>query len=292
MLRRDNIPQHKIVFFLVPNFSLIAFATAIEPLRLANRFLPKPSYQWCIVSGDGQPVTASNGLSVNVDGSLDELRTGRVKPIDPEMVLVCSGLGVEDYSNPHLNTWLRSMHKQKVTVGGLCTGAWVLAQAGLLDGKRCAIHWENLPTFAETFPEADVYADLFEQDGHVCSCAGGTASLDMMLVLIGEHFGEKLVTKVCEQALTDRARSPKDRQRMPLRSRLGIHNTKMLFIIEMMEANIAEPLTLRRFLNMSACRAVTSNESFGKISDGRRHAIILSCAWNGRAICCCNRICR
>ena len=138
----------------------------------------------------------------------------------------------------------REAYNRGVAVGSLCTGAHVLAQAGLLTGKRCAIHWENLPGFAEAFPQAEVYADLYEIDSNIYTCAGGTASLDMMLNLIDQDFGENLVNRVCEQALTDRVRGPHDRQRLPLRARLGVQNAKVLSIIELMEKNLSEPLSL------------------------------------------------
>ena len=243
-MKSGGFEKHKIVFFLVPNFSMIAFATAIEALRLANRFLPEPAYEWCLVSSNGKTERASNNLSMNVDGSLDEVRRGLVGPTRPEMILVCSGLQVERFFNPQLAGWLRQMHEEGVFIGGLCTGAWVLAQAGLLANKSCAIHWEELPTFSEQFPDAEVHADLFEIDDNIYTCAGGTAALDMMLHIIGKHFGSEIQNRICEQALIDHTRSPSDRQRMPLRARLGIHNTKLLFIIELMEANLAEPLPL------------------------------------------------
>ncbi len=162
----------------------------------------------------------------------------------PSMVLVCSGVQVEAFNNKSVNAWLREVYNRGVAVGSLCTGAHVLATAGLLNGKRCAIHWGNLPGFAEAFPQADVYADLYEIDSNIYTCAGGTASLDMMLNLIDQDFGETLVNSVCEQALTDRVRGPHDRQRLPLRARLGVQNAKVLSIIELMEANLAEPLSL------------------------------------------------
>ncbi len=243
-MKRDGFEKHKIVFFLVPDFSMIAFATAIEALRLANRLLPHPAYEWCLISSDGKAERASNNIGVNVDGSLDEIRRGLVGPARPEMILVCSGLCVKRFSNLQLGNWLRQMHGEGVFIGGLCTGAWVLAQAGLLANKSCAIHWEELPAFSEKFPDADVHADLFEIDDNIYTCAGGTAALDMMLHIIGKHFGNDIQTRICEQALIDHTRSPSDRQRMPLRARLGIHNSKLLFIIELMEANLSEPLPL------------------------------------------------
>lgn len=239
-----NAVKRSIVFFLVPDFTMIAFATALEPLRSANRMLGYEAYRWRLASVDGQPVNASNGVECAVNTSLEEERRKMGGEDRPSMVIVCSGLNVENYRQKTVFAWLREEYNRNVAIGGLCTGAHVLAQAGLLSGKRCAIHWENLPGFAEAFPKANVYADLFEVDGNVYTCAGGTAALDMMLKLIGDDFDDNLVNRVCEQVLTDRVRSPTDRQRLPLRARLGVQNSKVLTIIELMEANLSEPLSL------------------------------------------------
>lgn len=236
--------KRSIVFFLVPDFTMVAFATAIEPLRIANRMLGLEAYRWRLASADGRPVKASNGVECAVDTSLDDERRKLGGPDRPSMVVVCSGINVETYANKSVFAWLREEYNRGVAVGGLCTGAHVLASAGLLSNKRCAIHWENLPGFSEKYPKANVFADLFEVDQNVYTCAGGTASLDMMLKLIGDDFDETIVNRVCEQMLTDRVRSPTDRQRLPLRARLGVQNAKVLAIIELMEANLAEPLSL------------------------------------------------
>ncbi|MEM7781689.1 MAG: GlxA family transcriptional regulator, partial [Pseudomonadota bacterium] len=240
----DDRTTRSIVFFLVPDFSMIAFSTAIEALRLANRMLCWKSYDWRLASVDGQPVKASNGVEVSVNTSLADERRMLAGRERPDMVFVCSGINVENFADKSVLGWVREEHKRGVSVGGLCTGAYILASAGLLSGRRCAIHWENLPGFQEKFPKADVYADLFEVDGNVWTCAGGTAALDMMLSMIGEDHDENLINAICEQALTDRVRGPHDRQRLPLRARLGVQNVRILSIIEMMEANLSEPLTL------------------------------------------------
>ncbi len=233
-----------IVFYLVPNFSMIAFATAIEPLRIANRMLGEEYYHWRLSSMDGNPVYASNGVEVAVTSSLDQERHALSSSRRPSNTFFCSGLQVENAVNKSLFAYIRENKNSGVTIGGLCTAAFLLAAAGLLKGKRCAIHWENLPGFAENFPDVDVYADLYEMDGNIWTCAGGTAALDMMLSMVEKDLGEELVNRVCEQALTDRVRNPNDRQRLPLRARLGVQNAKVLSIIEFMEANIAEPLQL------------------------------------------------
>jgi transcriptional regulator GlxA family with amidase domain len=236
--------KRSIVFYLVPEFTMVAFATALEPLRIANRMLGYEAYRWRLASLDGKPVTASNGVICAVNTSLDDERRKMAGPDRPSMVIVCSGINIEKFSNKSVYGWLREEYHRGVAIGGLCTGAHVLAAAGMLSGKRCAIHWENLPGFAEAFPKANVFADLFEVDQNIYTCAGGTAALDMMLKLIGDDYDDHLVNRVCEQVLTDRVRSPGDRQRLPLRARLGVQNSKVLTIIELMEAHLSEPLSL------------------------------------------------
>jgi len=236
--------KRSIVFFLVPDFTLIAFSTAIEPLRVANRMLGYEAYKWRLASANGDPVRASCGVEVAVQTSLEAERKLMSGQERPSMVIVCAGINVERYSNKSAFAWLREEYNRGVAIGGLCTGAHILASAGLLSNKRCAIHWENLPGFSEAFPKANVFADLFEIDQNIHTCAGGTAALDMMLKLIGDDFDDNVVNRVCEQVLTDRVRSPTDRQRLPLRARLGVQNAKVLSIIELMERNLSEPLSL------------------------------------------------
>lgn len=233
-----------LVFFLVNDFTILPFTAAIEALRIANRMLGYQAYKWRLASADGEKVSSSSGIEIAVQTSLAQERRMLSGSDRPSMAIICSGIDVENFSNKAVHAWLREAYNRNVQVGSLCTGAHILAQAGLLNGKRCAIHWENLPGFSEAFPEVEVYADLYEVDGNIHTCAGGTASLDMMLNLIGQDFDDNLVNRICEQALTDRVREQSDRQRLPLRARLGVQNAKVLSIIEVMEKNLAEPLSL------------------------------------------------
>jgi transcriptional regulator GlxA family with amidase domain len=229
-----------LAFLLVPDFSMMSFASAVEPLRIANRLSGKPLYRWQLVSKDGGPVKGSNGVVVNVDFSIDELQPGGGGPL-PTIVLV-SGLGGERFHDKEIFAWLRRMDRHGATIGGLCTGAHILAKAGLITDHRCTIHWENLPGFVEAFPDIDVAADLYEIDRNRFTCSGGTAPLDLMLSRISQTHGDELATKVSEQCLLDRIRGPHDRQRMPIRIRLGVHHPKLIMAIELMEANIEDPL--------------------------------------------------
>ena len=239
-----NSNGRTVLFLMVPEFTMLPFTAAIEPLRAANLILGRPFYRWRLASYDGAPVSASNGIELRVNTSVTDERRALLGQDRPNMTLVCGGIRVEQYANRAAFALMRESFNRGVAIGGLCTGAHLLAEAGLLSGKRCTIHWDNIPGFSERFPNANVFADLYEIDGNIYTCAGGTASLDMMLQIICDDHGEQVMNRVCEFVLTDRVRNASDRQRLPLRARLGIQNHRVLQIVELMEAHLSEPLSL------------------------------------------------
>jgi transcriptional regulator GlxA family with amidase domain len=248
---RARAPE-RFAFLLVPNFSMMAFVSALEALRIANRMAGRTLYKWQVVAKAAGPVRASNGCPVIAEQSLIEVQIGPGQ--DQPTIILCSGLGAERIVDRELFGWLRRADRSGAAVGAVCTGAHLLARAGLLHNHRCTIHWENLPGFVEEFPEIAVSADLFEVDGKRLTCSGGTAALDLMLHLIARDHGQELAVKVSEQCLLDRIRQPHDHQRMPYRVRLGIHHQKLIGAIEMMESNVEEPLDqqmLARYVGLS-----------------------------------------
>lgn len=228
------------LFLLIPDFSLMPFTCAIEALRLANRTSGKPLYRVHTVSKDGAPVPSSCGVAVGVDRSIAQCDQAGLTPM-PSVVL-CGGVGGERYADREVMAWLRRVDRHGAPIGALCTGAHALARAGLLDGHRCTIHWENLPGFVEAFPDIEATGDLYEIDRNRFTCSGGAAALDLMLHKIAARHGEELAAKVSEQLILDRIRGPKDRQRLPLPVRLGVHHPKLVRAVELMEATIEEPL--------------------------------------------------
>jgi transcriptional regulator GlxA family with amidase domain len=230
-----ELPQ-SIGFVLLPRFSMIALACAIEPMRLANRISGKSLYRWPTFSLDGQPVQASNGMDFGVGGDLEaaaQLHT----------VALVAGVDAGRIEDKRLYAWLRRMDRQGADLGGICTATTVLAKAGMLDGYQCTIHWENLAGFVEAFPELEVTDELFEIDRHRFTCAGGTAAADMMLNTIALQHGQELATQVADQFMHERIRDQSDHQRMGLRARLGVRHPKLLSIIATMEENLEEPLS-------------------------------------------------
>lgn len=145
----------------------------------------------------------------------------------PSMAIVCADLGMEEYSNRSLEAWLRECRHRGINVGALGTGTYVLARTGLLDNKRCTIHWEKLPGFAERFIRPVANSSIYEVDGKIWTCTGGSASFDMMLHLIERDFGEQTAAVICEQALVERVRVPGERQRLHLYLATG-YRTRLL----------------------------------------------------------------
>jgi len=156
--------------------------------------------------------------------------------------VVCSGIDVHKYTHKGTQSWLRKMARKGADVGALCTGSQILARAGLLDGYRCTIHWENLASFIEDFPEIEVTPELFEIDRGRFTCAGGTAAIDLMLNVIARQHGHELAAGVADQCMHDRIRDQHDHQRMSLPARLGVRHPKLLSVIDVMEKNLEEPL--------------------------------------------------
>jgi transcriptional regulator GlxA family with amidase domain len=238
---------HEFIFLLSNMFSMLAFAAALEPLRQANRMSRKPLYSWRLVSQTGEPVAASNGIVINVDGGLEDV------PRDAS-IAVCTGFGLEQAASKPVLTWLRKQARQGVNIGALCTGSYVLAKAGLLHGKRCTIHWENQASFIEDFPEVELSNLLFCVDSGIFTCAGGTSATDMMLYLICNEHGPDLGSLIADTLVHSTLRTDTDEQRLSVPARIGVRHPKLVSIIQEMERSTEEPISpaeLAKSVNMS-----------------------------------------
>jgi transcriptional regulator GlxA family with amidase domain len=230
-----QLPQ-PFAFVMVPEFTMMPVTAAIEPLRLANRMAEKSLYKWTMHSTDGKPVAASNGILAMVSGDLDTVP-------DDATIVVCAGLNVQRYADRRLMSWLRKVSRRGRSIGAVCTGAHILAEAGILDGYRCTIHWENLPGFTEEFPDIEATGGLFEIDRDRFTSAGGTTAIDMMLTLIASQHGPDLAATVAETILHSPIRHHSEHQRMSLPARIGARHPKLVGIIEKMEANLEDPFS-------------------------------------------------
>jgi len=221
-------------FLLVPDFTLIAFASAIDTLRLANICSGRTLYAWKLYSPDGGPVMASTGVAVAVHGSYAD-----AGPVTA--AVVCGGADIQRFESRELAARLRTLASYGAAIGAVCTGTHVLAKAGLLAGRRCTIHWENHDGFREAFPDIEVTQELFEIDRNRFTCAGGTAAIDMMLSIIAKQKGADIAAQVTDQLIHHRIRDAHERQRMELRARLGVAHPKLLAVVQEMENTLETP---------------------------------------------------
>jgi AraC family transcriptional regulator, glycine betaine-responsive activator len=224
-------------FVLLPKFTMLAFSSAIEPLRMANQLTQKVLFRWQVLSEDGGPVACSNGVPVMAEGAWAKSK--------PEgLVLVCSGVEPEGKASVALGDWLRALWRRGRVVGGLCTGAYALAQAGILKGHRFTMHWDNIAAFVENHPELTPARQVFCIDDRVVSCAGGIAAADLMLKLISDRCGAKLGQEVMNMCLLTRRRDEADHQITSLAARLGTRHDKLLQAAAYLEARIEEDFDL------------------------------------------------
>ncbi|WP_339428061.1 MULTISPECIES: GlxA family transcriptional regulator [unclassified Pseudomonas] len=230
-------PVSSIVFVLLDQFTLMSLAAAVEPLRMANQLSGQELYKWHTASPDGNPVWASDGVPITPDGSI-------LGVLPADIVIVCGGIGIQGTVTGELVKWLRGQTRYAKRLGGICTGSFVLARAGLLDGYECSVHWEWLAAMQEAFPRVTVSSSLFSLDRDRLTSSGGTAPLDMMLHLIGRDHGHELSAAISDMFVYERIRNEQDHQRVPLKHMLGTQQPKLQEIVALMEANLEEPINL------------------------------------------------
>jgi transcriptional regulator GlxA family with amidase domain len=232
-----GLPKSKFAFLTLPRYSMIALSSAVEPLRMANMVTGEAVYDWSIVSIDGQPTPASNGLELAPSLPLDKV--GAV-----DILFVCGGVDVQAAVTPKILSSLRRLADRHVPLGALCTGGYALAKAGLLDKYRATIHWENLSALREEFPRILLSNQLFTIDRDRFTCSGGIAPLDLMLHLVKSKLGARITQLISEQFIVDRIRSDRERQYVPLRAQVGAGHETLIRAAQLMEENIEKPLSL------------------------------------------------
>lgn len=194
-----------VTLLLVEGFSMMSVASAIEPLRSLNRLVDREAWRWRLASLDGGVLAASNGIPIPTEAAETALPGSHY-------FLVCGGLRIQSVDERRYLAILRKAVRSGVRVGSLSTGTYLLARAGLLDGYRSTIHWENRPAFQEEFPHLVCTDKLYEIDRDRLTCSGGSAAMDLMLHLITERHGADLARRVANQFHHDRIRDERDNQ--------------------------------------------------------------------------------
>lgn len=235
-------PPQTVGFLLLDQFTLISLASAVEPLRMANQLTGQELYRWHTLSSGGEQVWASDGMPITPDTSI-------INAPMLDTVIVCGGIGIQGAVTREHVTWLRTLARRSKRIGGVCTGSWALANAGLLDGFDCSVHWEFLAAMQEAFPLVNLSSSLFTLDRDRFTSSGGTAPMDMMLHLISRDHGHELSAAISEMFVYERIRNEQDHQRVPLKHMLGTHQPKLQEVVALMEANLEEPIDLDELAN-------------------------------------------
>ncbi|MEO7243326.1 MAG: GlxA family transcriptional regulator [Variovorax sp.] len=229
-------PRH-VGLLLFPEFSMMALASASEPLRAANRLAGRELYRWHLLGRDAALVTSSSAIALQV-AALDDVASLL------DRLFVVASLAVDTLHDPAIHRSLQRLASRGAIVGALSNGSFVLARAGLLDGHRCTLHWESLRQFAEEFPAIDACRELYVRDRNRLTCAGGTAAMDLMLEQIATDHGAQLAADVAEQFLHSRIRGPHEQQRMAIQWRYGVNDARVAKAITLMEINLEPALSI------------------------------------------------
>jgi AraC family transcriptional regulator, glycine betaine-responsive activator len=222
-------------FGMVEHFSLMSEVAAIDTLRVANRLLGQEAYRWLLLSLDGTPVLASNRITIEADGSF-------MLGTKADIFFLCAGLVPLPTPTARYHATLQRIAREGVALGGLSTGTFLLAAAGLLDGYRCTVHWENRPAFMEMFPGIDCTMKVYEIDRDRFTTSGGAASVDLMLQIIAGDHGQDLVSAIANQLQHDRIRPADEDQRLGSQSYLHPLPPKLKQAMAVMASHIEAPL--------------------------------------------------
>lgn len=226
-----SVPK-RIGLLVFPEFSMMALASASEPLRAANRLSAQSLYEWYVLSSDGTPISSSSGLELQTV-SIDD-----APAID--RLFVIASMQIEKLHDVRVDRFLRRLAVAGKPLGALSTGTFVLARAGLLAGYRCTLHWELLRQFAEEFPLIEACRELFVRDRNRWTCAGGTAAIDLMLDQISIDCSGQLAADIAEQFLHSRIRRPQEHQRIAIQWRYGVNDARLTAAIACMEQNLED----------------------------------------------------
>lgn len=229
--------QRRVAFLLLPGFSLLAHACALEPLHMANQLSGRMLYATLTLGLDEAPVRSAGQIGLSAPQAL----TTPLGEVD--MLLVCAPTPLSYPLPPRLNDWLRQMQSRRVMLGGIAGGTEVLARCGLLEGYRATLPWPRFEAFAQAYPQVALSRQLYELDRDRLTCGAGTAALDMMLMLITRQHGPRLAEQVSEHLSCERIRLADERQHVPLKNRLNHAPQSLLDAVALMEANIEEPLS-------------------------------------------------
>lgn len=229
-------------YLLLPEFSNLCLFNSIEPLRAANSFISGEDYKWTLVSMDGGAVTSSSGFEMQVKYGIDNLFQSE----PPDALIVLASYNYQRHTTPEVIETLRLLKSRIPVIGGMDSGAYPLAKAGLLNDYKATIHWAELDTFTEQFRKVEVFDNRYVIDRNRITSGGATTALDLMIAIIRRDFGHEIAIAVSDLLIFDTERSDTTPQRAHVPSLIENKTPRLAKAIKLMERYIEEPLSIQQ----------------------------------------------
>ncbi|TIS58414.1 MAG: GlxA family transcriptional regulator [Mesorhizobium sp.] len=247
----------KVTFLVFSGSSIMCVASAVDPLRAANRISGETLFDYKLVSLTGEAPVTTCGLPVAVSGRFDA-----AEPTD--MLVVVAGFGTQNYATSALLAGLRRAARAARACGGVEAGTWLVARAGLLEGRSATTHWEDMEDFSAAFPGVDVRPDRYVIDGPVFTSGGASPTFDLMLHLVRTRLGMAAALDVASVFIYDQARAATDAQPLVSLGRLDGYDPRLAQAIRLMEAHVDQPLTIDAVAKRAGVTARTLESIFRK----------------------------
>ena len=225
---------------LFPDFLLLDMAGPLEVFSIANRYLPASEhYRILTIGTEPGPLRASNGVHVHADLQLAHADEAY------DLLLVPGGPGAYNECHPALLPWLRAAAPRARRFGSICTGAFVLGHAGLLDGHRVTTHWHYTDRLIKGFPKATVETDrIYLQDGRLITSGGVTAGIDLALSIIAQDHGRQVAVDVAKVLLVVMKRQGGQAQFSPMTAAVAPLETPITRVQNQVLAQLDQPLSI------------------------------------------------
>ncbi|WP_339487048.1 GlxA family transcriptional regulator [Pseudomonas sp. EL_65y_Pfl2_R95] len=236
---------------LFPDLLLLDIAGPLEVFSIANRYLePHNHYEILTIASESMSVRASNGIKLTADIHIDQAAGNY------DVLIVPGGPGAYNQQYPALQCWLRKASSQVRLVASICTGAFILGKAGLLDGRRVTTHWNYTERLAEQFPQANVETDqIFVRDDNLLTSGGVTTGIDLALSIIAEDHCKAIALSVAKVLLVVMQRQGGQMQFSPLVADVAKDDSPIFRVRNYVLENVAEEFSVERMAGLAAMSA-------------------------------------
>jgi transcriptional regulator GlxA family with amidase domain len=232
-------------FLIFPDFQLLDAAGPIAAFEIAARFSPSPAYALTVLSAEGGPIRSSSGAAMVTDSIAE------APPLDT--LIVAGGEGTRGPAiDRRVLDFVRQVAAGDRRVASVCSGAYILAEAGVLEGRRATTHWGQCGPLQRRYPGVRVQPDrIFVRDGPIWTSAGITAGIDLALAMIAEDLGEAAAQRTAQQLVVPRRR-PGGQSQHAAELDLAPPGGRFAPLFDWMRARLAEPLTVEQLADHAA----------------------------------------